>query len=125
MAHKEQALVGLDLGNSKTCVMVCYPTDTGKLEVVGLGIAESKGWHKGLIVNLDAAVLSIKKAAEAAESASGVPVDLAYVGVGGSQKGLMLPPGLGFNAIGPKALVAHSAATLPRPMTSVVILTTW
>jgi cell division protein FtsA len=84
LAHKEQALVGLDLGNSKTCVMVCYPTDTGKLEVVGLGIAESKGWHKGLIVNLDAAVLSIKKAVEAAESASGVPVDLAYVGVGGS-----------------------------------------
>lgn len=84
MAQKEQALVGLDLGNSKTCVMVCYPTATGKLEVAGLGIAESKGWYKGLIVNLDAAVLSIKKAVEAAESAAGVPVDTAYVGVGGS-----------------------------------------
>ncbi len=84
LAHKQLALVGLDLGSSKTCAMVCYPKETGKLEVTGLGIAESKGWRKGLIVNLDAAVLSIKKAVEAAESAAGIPIDVAYVGVGGS-----------------------------------------
>lgn len=34
--------------------------------------------------------------------------------VGGSQKGLMLPPGLSFNAISPKALEASSTARLPR-----------
>jgi len=34
--------------------------------------------------------------------------------VGGSQKGLMLPPGLSFNAVSPKALEAHKAAGLPR-----------
>jgi alanine-glyoxylate transaminase/serine-glyoxylate transaminase/serine-pyruvate transaminase len=36
------------------------------------------------------------------------------VGIGGSQKGLMLPPGLGFNAVSEKALVASRSATLPR-----------
>lgn len=36
------------------------------------------------------------------------------VTVGGSQKGLMLPPGLSFNAIGPKALAAATTARLPR-----------
>jgi alanine-glyoxylate transaminase/serine-glyoxylate transaminase/serine-pyruvate transaminase len=36
------------------------------------------------------------------------------VTVGGSQKGLMLPPGLGFNAVGPKALAAAETARLPR-----------
>jgi len=36
------------------------------------------------------------------------------VTVGGSQKGLMLPPGLSFNAIGPKALAASRSAELPR-----------
>jgi len=36
------------------------------------------------------------------------------VTVGGSQKGLMLPPGLSFNAIGPKALKASESARLPR-----------
>ena len=36
------------------------------------------------------------------------------VTVGGSQKGLMLPPGLSFNAISDKALVASQSSTLPR-----------
>ena len=36
------------------------------------------------------------------------------VTVGGSQKGLMLPPGLGFNAVSKKAMAAHKTARLPR-----------
>ncbi len=36
------------------------------------------------------------------------------VTIGGSQKGLMLPPGLGFNAISQKALAASQAGGLPR-----------
>ena len=36
------------------------------------------------------------------------------VGIGGSQKGLMLPPGLGFNAVSQKALDASRTARLPR-----------
>jgi alanine-glyoxylate transaminase/serine-glyoxylate transaminase/serine-pyruvate transaminase len=36
------------------------------------------------------------------------------VAVSASQKGLMLPPGLGFNAIGEKALAAHKTAKMPR-----------
>jgi alanine-glyoxylate transaminase/serine-glyoxylate transaminase/serine-pyruvate transaminase len=36
------------------------------------------------------------------------------VSVSGSQKGLMLPPGLGFNAVGPRALEAAERARLPR-----------
>jgi len=77
-------VVGLDLGSQKTCALVCQPGEDGKLEAAGLGVAESKGWRKGLIVNLDACVLAIKKAVSAAEAAAGVPIDSAYVGVGGS-----------------------------------------
>ena len=36
------------------------------------------------------------------------------VAVGSSQKGLMLPPGLSFNAVSPKALAAAKSARLPR-----------
>lgn len=36
------------------------------------------------------------------------------VTVGGSQKGLMLPPGLSFNALSPKALDAHKSSKLPK-----------
>jgi alanine-glyoxylate transaminase/serine-glyoxylate transaminase/serine-pyruvate transaminase len=36
------------------------------------------------------------------------------VTVGGSQKGLMLPPGLSFNAVSEKALAAHQRSTMTR-----------
>jgi alanine-glyoxylate transaminase/serine-glyoxylate transaminase/serine-pyruvate transaminase len=36
------------------------------------------------------------------------------VAIAGSQKGLMLPPGIGFNALSPRALEASKTATLPR-----------
>ncbi|MEO7007504.1 MAG: aminotransferase class V-fold PLP-dependent enzyme [Caldimonas sp.] len=36
------------------------------------------------------------------------------VAISGSQKGLMLPPGLGFNALSPKALEASKSARMPR-----------
>jgi alanine-glyoxylate transaminase/serine-glyoxylate transaminase/serine-pyruvate transaminase len=36
------------------------------------------------------------------------------VAIGGSQKGLMLPPGLGFNAVSEKALAASKSARLPK-----------
>ncbi|HEV2493473.1 MAG TPA: cell division protein FtsA [Terriglobia bacterium] len=83
MARKQPYVVGLDLGSDKTCALVCRPAEGGKLEVMGVGVAESKGWRKGLIVNLDAAALSVKKAIEDAESAAGVPIESAYAGVGG------------------------------------------
>jgi len=36
------------------------------------------------------------------------------VTISGSQKGLMLPPGISFNAVSPKAIVASRTATLPK-----------
>ena len=84
MARKNRFIVGLDLGSVKTCALVCKPNDEGKLEVAGLGVAESKGWRKGAIVNLDLTVLAVKKAVEAAEAAAAMSIDTAYVGVAGS-----------------------------------------
>ncbi len=84
MGRKDRYIVGLDLGSHKTCALVCQPTESGRLEVVGFGVAESRGWRKGVIVNLDLTVFAIKKAVEAAEAAAGVPVDSAYVGVAGA-----------------------------------------
>jgi cell division protein FtsA len=52
--------------------------------VAGFGVAESKGWRKSIIVNLDLTVLALKKAVEAAETAAGVSIASAYVGVAGT-----------------------------------------
>jgi cell division protein FtsA len=84
MARKESYIVGLDIGSNKTCALVSQPGQNGKLEVAGLGVVESKGWRKGVIVNLDFVGSAIKKAVEEAEATAGVPVDSAYVGVGGA-----------------------------------------
>ncbi len=81
---KNYYVVGLDIGSHKTCALISKPGDAGKLEASGLGVADSRGWRKGLIVNIDASVLAIKKAVETAEAACGLTVDAAFVGVGGT-----------------------------------------
>jgi len=82
---KEKFLVALDAGSSKTCALVAEVTESGRLRCLTLGAAESKGWRKGLIVNLDAVVASIRKAVEEAEQAVGAPIESAVVGLGASQ----------------------------------------
>ena len=84
MARNDQFLVGLDLGSSKTCALVCQPREGGKPRVAGFGVAESKGWRKSVIVNLDLTVVALKKAVEAAETAAKVSIATAYVGVAGT-----------------------------------------
>lgn len=84
MARKHNVIVGLDLGTVKTCALACKPNSEGKLEVAGLGVAESRGWRKGMIVNLDMTALAVKKALEGAEAAAGFSIDSAYVGVAGA-----------------------------------------
>lgn len=83
MADKDRYIFGLDLGTTKTCALTCRRSEEGRLEVAGFGAAESRGWRKGVIVNLDSAVLAIKKAVEAAEAESKVSFEWAFLGVGG------------------------------------------
>ncbi len=53
------------------------------MKFAALGAAESKGWRKGQIVNLELAVSSIRRAVEEAENIVGVPVESALVGIAG------------------------------------------
>jgi cell division protein FtsA len=81
--NKAACIIGLDLGSTKTCALVCQADEDAKLEVRGFGVSESKGWRRGLIVNMDSAVLSVKKAVESAEEATGISIDNVYAGFGG------------------------------------------
>ena len=83
MAKKERYLVGLDIGSTKTCALI-GEWEEDSIKFLALGAAESKGLRKGLIVNLDAVVTSIRRAVEEAETAARVPVESALVGVAGS-----------------------------------------
>jgi cell division protein FtsA len=83
LAKKNKYIVGLDVGTTKTCVIICE-WDAERLDVRGIGWAESKGLRKGVVVNLDGAVSSIKKAVEEAEKKAGTAVESAYVGLSGA-----------------------------------------
>ena len=55
MSKKDRYLVALDVGSTKTCALIAELED-GMAKFLAMGAAESKGYRKGLIVNLDAAV---------------------------------------------------------------------
>src|SRR6201987_421954 len=83
LSKKDKYLVGLDIGSTKTCVLIAELADD-QVKFLALGAAESKGLRKGAIVNLDSTVSSIRRSVEEAEGASGVPVESALIGVAGS-----------------------------------------
>ncbi|HEX9759968.1 MAG TPA: cell division protein FtsA, partial [Candidatus Acidoferrales bacterium] len=83
MGKKDRYIVALDIGSTKTCALM-GELDQDTVRFLAMGAAESKGLRKGLIVNLDSTVTSIRRAVEEAESAAGVPVESAILGVAGS-----------------------------------------
>lgn len=84
MNKKDRHIVALDIGSTKTCALIGEQDDDSTVKFAALGAAESKGWRKGQIVNLELAVSSIRRAIEEAEAIVGVPVESALIGVAGS-----------------------------------------
>ena len=101
MGRKERYVVGLDVGTSKTTAIVGEPGENGGLNVVGMGVAESSGIRRGLVVNLEAAVDSIKKALVEAELTAGIEIDNAYLALSG-------PHVKGFNSRGVVAVAGKN-----------------
>lgn len=83
MARRDQYLVGLDVGTSKVAAIVGEMMADGSLDIVGIGIADAQGIRRGVVVNLEAAVESIKKAIEEAELTAGVEIDTVHLAVSG------------------------------------------
>ncbi|HIB54093.1 MAG TPA: cell division protein FtsA [Nitrospirales bacterium] len=81
---KGRIIVGLDVGTTKICCIVSALTDEGAIDVIGLAVSPSRGLRKGVVVNIESTVESIKKAVEEAELMAGVQVNSVYVGIAGS-----------------------------------------
>jgi cell division protein FtsA len=82
MEH-EKIVVGLDIGTTKICAIVGRKNEFGKLEVLGMGKAESEGVIKGIVVNIDKTVLAIDKAIKEASDQAGIDIGLVNVGIAG------------------------------------------
>ena len=83
MAQSE-LLVGLDIGTTKICAVVGEPNDHGGLDIIGIGTSPSTGLRKGVVVNIEQTVQSIKKALEEAELMAGCEIRSVYAGIAGS-----------------------------------------
>ena len=84
MVRKDNHLVGLDVGTSKVAAIVAEPVGDGGLDVIGVGVVEAQGIRGGVVVNLEAAVESIKRAVEEAELTAGVEIDSVVLGLSGA-----------------------------------------
>jgi cell division protein FtsA len=78
----DQVLVGLDIGTTKICAVVAEQTENG-VEVVGIGTHPSHGLRKGVVVDIDATVSSIKCAVEEAELMADCEITSVYAGIAG------------------------------------------
>lgn len=80
----EPLIVGLDIGTTKICCIVGEIDADGGLNVIGVGTAPSKGLRKGVVINIESTVASIREAVEQAEVMCGREIDEVYTGISGA-----------------------------------------
>ena len=80
--NNEDIIVGLDIGTTKICAIVGEVGEHG-LSIIGIGTHPSKGLRKGVVVNIESTVTSIKKAVEEAELMAGCEIGTVFTGIAG------------------------------------------
>jgi len=83
----KEIIVGLDIGTTKICAVVGEVRPDG-IEIIGMGSHPSEGLRKGVVINIEQTVNSIKEAVEEAETMAGCEISSVYTGIaGGHLKG--------------------------------------
>lgn len=84
-------VVGLDIGTTKICCIVGEVFEDA-VDIIGVGTAPSVGLKKGVVVNIESTVKSIRQAVAQAEESAGCELDEVYVGIAGNHiKGFNSP----------------------------------
>ncbi len=79
---EDNLIIGLDIGTTKICAVVGEVSPSG-VDIVGIGTHPSVGLRKGVVVNIESTVNSIKKAVEEAELMAGCEIRSVYAGIAG------------------------------------------
>src|SRR5512137_409260 len=89
MGKGSELVVGLDIGTTKICAIVGEIHPEGSVDIIGIGTAPSHGLRKGVVINIESTVASIRRAVEEAEMMAGCEIRSSYVGIaGGHIKGI-------------------------------------
>ncbi|MBN2061509.1 MAG: cell division protein FtsA [Deltaproteobacteria bacterium] len=78
-----EIIVGLDIGTTKMCAVVGEALPDGTIEIIGIGSHPSEGLRKGVVINIEKTVNSIKEAVEEAETMAGCEISSVYAGIAG------------------------------------------
>lgn len=79
----ERIVAGVDIGTTKVCAVVAAADGSDRINVLGVGVAESEGLNRGVVVNIEKTVAAVKQAVHEAERAAGVSVRKVIVGIAG------------------------------------------
>ncbi len=82
MGRRENLIIGVDIGTTKICAIVGEVGEDG-VDIVGIGTHPSKGLRKGVVVNIESTVDSIKRVIEEAELMAGCEISSVYTGIAG------------------------------------------
>jgi cell division protein FtsA len=78
-----EIIVGLDIGSTKIACIVGRKNEYDKVEILGMGRADSLGVNRGVVENIQHTVDSISRAVEEASQSSGVEIKVVNVGIAG------------------------------------------
>ncbi|MBM4123034.1 MAG: cell division protein FtsA [Nitrospira sp.] len=84
MAKRDHIVVGLDIGTTKICTIVAEVSGEGVVNIVGVGSSPSRGLRKGVVVDIESTVESIKKAVDDAALMAGAEINSVWTGIAGS-----------------------------------------
>lgn len=84
LGRQSQIQVGLDIGTTHVRVIVCKCNAEEDLEIIGMGLSPSRGMRKGVVINIEETVESIRHAVEEAEKSAGVDIKEVYTGIAGN-----------------------------------------
>lgn len=80
----DEMIVGLDIGTSKVVAIVGEINAENEIEVIGIGTHRSTGLKKGVVIEIDNTVESIKRAVQEAELMADCQVFSVYAGIAGN-----------------------------------------
>lgn len=80
---REQIVTGVDIGSTKVVTCVGTPKE-GIIDIIGVSNKPNTGIRKGIITDIEETVSAITASLEEAERMSGVPIDSAYISIGGT-----------------------------------------
>ncbi len=89
--QRGELIVGLDVGTTKISAVIGEVLED-RVDIIGIGTHPSIGLKKGVVVNIESTVHSIRNAVEEAEEMAGCEIDTVCVGIAGSHiKGFNSP----------------------------------